>query len=114
MYVLFVEDDSSVAQAYAELAASLGHKADVAHSGGDAMRLSAATPYDAVFMDISLPDVDGRDLCRRVRAAGASRDTCIVAVTGIVGLDEGQLGDFDGFVAKPVRRDELEKVIGAC
>jgi two-component system OmpR family response regulator len=114
MYVLFVEDDSNVAHAYAELAASLGHKADVAYCGGDAMRLSAATPYDAVFMDISLPDVDGRDLCRRVRAAGASRNTCIVAITGMAGLDERQLGDFDGFLAKPVRKDELESVIGAC
>ncbi|SAL86873.1 two-component regulator histidine sensor kinase [Caballeronia arvi] len=57
MLFLFVEDDENIAAAFADLAASLGHHADVACSGGEALRMTGQTRYDTVFMDIGLPDI---------------------------------------------------------
>ncbi|SAK99325.1 two-component regulator histidine sensor kinase [Caballeronia pedi] len=115
MLFLFVEDDENVAKAFAELAASLGHRAEVAHSGGDALRMTAHTRYDTVFMDIGLPDIDGRQLCGYMRAAGASHEACIVAVTGCRDFhDDAKNGGFDGYLPKPVTASELTAVIERC
>jgi DNA-binding response OmpR family regulator len=82
MRVLFVENDMRLCEAFRDLARSLGHDADVAYDGHQAMLLTRETRYDTIFLDIGLPDVDGRDLCRRLRAAGPSKLACVVAVTG--------------------------------
>jgi CheY-like chemotaxis protein len=114
MLFLFVEDDENVAVAFAELAASLGHPADVARTGGDALRMTGQTRYDCVFMDIELPDIDGRRVCEYVRCAGASTDACIVAVTGSCKFDINSLGQFDGYLPKPVTASELTGIIESC
>jgi two-component system, OmpR family, response regulator len=115
MLFLFVEDDKNVAHAFAELATSLGHRAEVAHSGGEALRMTGQTRYDTVFMDIGLPDIDGRKLCGYIRSAGASHDACIVAVTGHPNFrDDGKTGEFDGYLPKPVKASDLVDVIERC
>ena len=114
MLFLFVEDDANVAAAFAELAASLGHHADVARTGGEALRMTGQTRYDSVFMDIGLPDIDGRKLCEFVRCAGASTEACIVAVTGTRGFDMDSSRQFDGYLRKPVTASELTEVIRSC
>nr|WP_061179613.1 response regulator [Caballeronia pedi] len=91
-----VEDDEKVATAFAELSASLGHHADVACPGGEALRMTGQTRYDSVLMDIGLPDIDGRKLSEFVRCAGASTEACIVAVTGTRGFDMESSRQFDG------------------
>ncbi|WP_250463716.1 MULTISPECIES: response regulator [unclassified Caballeronia] len=115
MLFLFVEDDENVAHAFAELATSLGHRAEVAHSGGEALRMTGGTRYDTVFMDIGLPDIDGRTLCDYIRSAGASHDACIVAVTGHPNFrDDVETSSFDGYLPKPVTAPDLIEVIGRC
>ena len=114
MLFLFVEDDVNVAAAFAELAESLGHRAETASTGGDALRMAAQTRYDTVFMDIGLPDIDGRKLCEYLRSAGASTEACVVAVTGRRDLEVNSLEAFDGFLAKPVTESELTRVIDRC
>ncbi|WP_053572234.1 response regulator [Caballeronia cordobensis] len=114
MLFLFVEDDANVAAAFAELAASLGHRAHIARTGGEALRMTGQTRYDSVFMDIGLPDIDGRKLCEFVRCAGASTAACIVAVTGTRGFDMDSSRQFDGYLRKPVTASELTEVIRSC
>lgn len=114
MLFLFVEDDENVAAAFAELAASLGHHADVARTGGEALRMTGQTRYDSVFMDIGLPDIDGRKLCEYVRCAGASTEACIVAVTGKSGFDMESSRQFDGYLRKPVTALEVAEIIRRC
>ncbi|SAL81847.1 two-component regulator histidine sensor kinase [Caballeronia arvi] len=114
MIFLFVEDDANVAAAFAALAASLGHQADVARTGGEALRMAGQTRYDTVFMDIALPDIDGRKLCEYIRCAGASNDACIVAVTGDQDFDATASVQFDGCLRKPVTASELTGTIERC
>lgn len=114
MLFLFVEDDANVAAAFAELAASLGHHADVALTGGEALRMAGQTCYDSVIMDIGLPDIDGRKLCEYVRCAGASTGACIVAITCTPESDMESWRQFDGFLRKPVTATDLAEVIRSC
>jgi len=114
MLFLFVEDDVGSAEAFAVLAGSLGHQSHLAHDGGVALRLVAETRYDAIFMDIGLPDIDGLTLCKYIRSAGSSTHACIVAVTGRVDLEEDEIAEFDGYVTKPVTDVGLTRIIQGC
>ncbi|MDR5822664.1 response regulator [Caballeronia sp. LZ043] len=114
MLFLFIEDDLDSAEAFAALANSLGHRSHLAHEGGVGLRLAAATRYDAIFMDIGLPDIDGLTLCKYIRSAGNSTHACIVAVTGKTHLEEEQMGDFDGYVTKPMTELGMTRIIQAC
>ncbi|SAK99847.1 two-component regulator histidine sensor kinase [Caballeronia pedi] len=114
MLFLFIDDDENITNAFAELAASLGHRAEVAHSGGEALRMAGRTRYDTVFMDIGLSDIDGRTLCDYIRAVGPSREACIVAVTGLPDFDVTTSHQFDGYLRKPVTALDLKGVFGRC
>lgn len=70
-------------------------------------------PFDLVFMDIFMPEMNGTDVVRKARAAGCK--TCIIALTADVTenisvklMDEGQ---FDGYLAKPVREIDIIQVV---
>jgi two-component system, OmpR family, response regulator len=112
--VLFVDDDVRLCDAFRDLAEASGHSADVAYNGSDAMQLAGANRYDTIFLDINLPDVDGRDLCRRLRAAGPSRLACVVAVTGSREHDGIKQELFDGFFLKPFTEAGLRAALNAC
>jgi two-component system, OmpR family, response regulator len=114
MYVLFVDDDVHLCDAFRALAETSGHIADVAYDGHQAMLLAAENRYDTIFLDIGLPDVDGRDLCRRLRAAGPSRLACVVAVTGNNAQDGIKQELFDGYFLKPFTEAGLRAALNAC
>jgi CheY-like chemotaxis protein len=114
MRILFIEDDPRLADAFVALATSLGHEASAAYDGQEGIALTAANEYDAVFMDIGLPDVDGRALCRSLRHAGANQHTCVVAVTGRGDMTDEELAPFDGYLLKPVTAETLELAINGC
>ncbi|WP_438390476.1 response regulator [Caballeronia sp. DA-9] len=114
MLVLFVEDDSRLANAFGALADDLGHRADVAYDGATALKLTAARVYDAIFLDLGLPDIDGRQLCQQLRDASRNAHACVVAVTGRSDLSEADLAPFDGYLLKPVNREALKAVISSC
>lgn len=114
MHVLFVEDDERLCDAFRDLARASGHHADVAYDGHQAMLLAGANRYDTIFLDIGLPDVDGRDLCRRLRAAGPSQLACVVAVTGDDRHSDIRLEHFDGYFLKPFTEERLRAALDAC
>ncbi|WP_255503848.1 response regulator [Caballeronia sp. EK] len=114
MRVLFVENDMRLCEAFRDLARSLGHDADVAYDGHQAMLLTRETRYDTIFLDIGLPDVDGRDLCRRLRAAGPSKLACVVAVTGDARHVDELSDHFDGAYLKPLTEDGFKAALDSC
>ncbi|OUE19597.1 Transcriptional regulatory protein DcuR [Clavibacter michiganensis] len=84
--VLVVDDDTLTAEAHAAYAGRLEgfEVVGVAHTGGEALRLIAeAGPdgVDLVLLDMTLPDMHGLEVCRRLRAAGRATD--VVAVTAV-------------------------------
>jgi len=114
MRILFVEDNRGLADAFAALASYLGHDPDVAYDGQTALLLASTTLYDAIFLDIGLPDMDGGTLCLRLRSASENAQTTVVAITGRANLSESEIAPFDGYLLKPVTRETLEAVIAGC
>jgi len=107
MRVLIVEDDDAIATPLAKGLEREGLDVDRVESGNDALQLSAATVFDVVLLDLGLPDRDGFDVCRELRARS---DVPIIVVTArseevdrVVGLELGA----DDYIVKPFGLREL-------
>ena len=105
--ILVVEDDPRLAEMLSEYLGQAGFRVTVAPSGRAALERLTAAEYDAVVLDLMLPDVDGLDVCRQLRATS---DTPVLMLTGrgdaidrIVGLEIGA----DDYLPKPFEPREL-------
>lgn len=105
--ILLVDDEVSIQRTMALLLRSRGYDVDVAGSGRDALAAAEAETPDLIVLDLGLPDLDGIEVCRLVRARwdmpivvlsarGAERDK-------VTALDEGA----DDYITKPFGTDEL-------
>ena len=108
MRLLLVEDDPRMAAALLRSLRYEGIVADVAAKGAEAVGMARATEYDAIVLDVMLPDIDGFETCRRLRAEG--RWVPIMMLTArdavedrVKGLDEGA----DDYLTKPFALAEL-------
>jgi CheY-like chemotaxis protein len=101
--ILVVEDHHDTANLLSRLLASYGHRVRTAETFSDAQILCDRAPgFDVIFCDIGLPDGDGNDLPRLVRAV--CPDTRMIAVTGYAmpaDLAAITSAGFDGHVVKP-------------
>jgi two-component system OmpR family response regulator len=106
--VLVVEDDLRMAAAIRRGLRFEGLVVDVAGGGEEALRKVDATDYDALVLDILLPDVDGFETCRRLRADGIWLPVLMLTARDSVedrvrGLDGGA----DDYLTKPFSLAEL-------
>jgi DNA-binding response OmpR family regulator len=109
--ILLVEDDDALRQVLADLLASSGlfHATEAATLNEAGQCLAAADGrFDAIILDISLPDGDGRDFCARIRKLGHRMP--IIMLTGA--SDEGDVvsglnAGANDYLAKPFRGNEL-------
>lgn len=111
--VLVVDDNRDSADALAEVLRQMGHYAEAAHSGSEALvRVEKFSP-DLYLLDLALPDIDGFDLARRLRRT-AHKDARFVAVTGFGPGIGGNLAAnvFDDHVVKPMSPEMLLKILG--
>jgi two-component system phosphate regulon response regulator OmpR len=106
-HVLIVEDDPRLAEMLSEYLGQAGFRVAVAPLGATALRQLEESPYDAVVLDLMLPDMDGLDVCRQLRTKA---DTPILMLTArgnaidrIVGLELGA----DDYLPKPFEPREL-------
>ena len=79
--VLVVDDHPINRSLIARMVRLLGHQAEEAAGGREAVRLARETRYDAILMDLNMPEVDGLDATQEIRAEGASHDSTVVIVT---------------------------------
>lgn len=112
MRILVVEDEPDLANAIAAGLRREGYAVDIAPDGGDALEKAAISPYDLVCLDLNLPDIDGREVCRRIRTGGAFGDSepRVLMLTArdaledrVGGLDDGA----DDYLVKPFAFPEL-------
>ena len=108
MRVLIVEDDPEVADFVARVVAAAGWTAVAAGGVQEALHMQAHASTDLIVLDLGLPDGDGLDVCRALRARGDH--TPILALTArrgvrdrVAGLDAGA----DDYLAKPFAVSEL-------
>lgn len=111
--VLVVDDNRDSADALAEILRQMGHNAEAAHSGSDALvRVERFSP-DLFLLDLALPDIDGYELARRLRRV-AHKDARFVALTGYgPGIGGNMAANvFDDHVVKPISPEMLLKILG--
>src|SRR5438128_1092742 len=105
--VLLVEDDVRLAEMISEYLGEAGFVVGVVGNGAAALKQLASSTNDAVVLDLTLPDMDGLDVCRQWRAKA---DTPILMLTArgdaldrIIGLEIGA----DDYLPKPFQPREL-------
>jgi two-component system OmpR family response regulator len=108
MRVLIVEDELRMASLIRRGLTNEGLAADVAARGADALWMAEAHDYDAVLLDVMLPDIDGFEVCRRLRAAGVWAPVLMLTARDsvedrVAGLDSGA----DDYLVKPFSFAEL-------
>ncbi|SDU84767.1 response regulator transcription factor [Jiangella alkaliphila] len=105
--ILLVEDDATVAEVVVAYLRRAGHTVEHAADGESGLRAFAARRPDLVVLDLMLPGVDGREVIRRIRAAGAVPVIMLTALGAehdrVHGLELGA----DDYVAKPFSPREL-------
>lgn len=112
--VLIVDDHNDAARTTARIMEYLGHKTTIASSGLEAMELAARLKPELVLLDISLPDIDGCEVCRRIRAnENLYGRPFIAALTGWgskESCDDSRLAGFDRHLVKPVPIASFEEI----
>jgi DNA-binding response OmpR family regulator len=105
--ILLIEDDSRLAEMVARYLGEAGFAVMRAANGKSGIALAARDPFDALILDLMLPDIDGLDVCRQIRGRG---DTPILMLTArgdamdrVVGLEMGA----DDYLPKPFEPREL-------
>ena len=110
--VLIAEDHEDSRDALRTLLDAFGYRVHVATNGREAVERALAVQPDLVLMDIMMPEVDGFQATRTLRASPAFRQVPIIALTAMEGARERVLeAGCDDFVGKPIDvRTFLEKV----
>src|SRR5262245_13128466 len=108
MRVLIVEDELRMASLIRRGLEHEGLAADIAGSGEEALWMAPAHGYDAVVLDVMLPDLDGFEVCRRLRTAGVWSPVLMLPARDsvddrVAGLDRGA----DDYLVKPFAVAEL-------
>jgi two-component system phosphate regulon response regulator OmpR len=105
--VLLIEDDSRLAAMVSEYLGEAGYRVTTISNGIDGLEQLGKAPYDALVLDLSLPDMDGLEVCRRLRARW---DLPVLMLTArgdtmdrVVGLELGA----DDYLPKPFEPREL-------
>jgi len=111
MRLLVVEDEVDLAEAVARGLRREGYAVDIAGDGEAALEKLAYTEYDLVCLDLTLPKVDGREVCRRIREGStASTDARVLMLTARDGIEDRVSGLDDGaddYLVKPYAFAEL-------
>ena len=116
---ILVVEDNQVNQLLATvLLSKAGHRIDIAANGLEALGAVSSRPYDLILMDVQMPEMDGIEATKRIRAmAGAARDIPIVAMTAnaMKGDRERLLAvGMNDYVSKPIDKGQLFLAIASC
>jgi two-component system KDP operon response regulator KdpE len=105
--ILLVDDEASIQRAVVPLLRSRGYDVETVGTGGEALRAASERPPDLVVLDLGLPDLDGTEVCRRIRKT-SNVPIIVLSARGneadkVAALDLGA----DDYVTKPFSPEEL-------
>ncbi len=106
--VLLVEDEARVASVISRTLRMEGYQVEVAPDGETALNKALSNPPDLIILDLMLPDIDGLEVCRQLRAAGVKEPVLMLTARDaipdrVAGLDAGA----DDYLVKPFDFEEL-------
>jgi two-component system, cell cycle response regulator DivK len=103
--ILVVEDSPHSLELMAYLLSAQGHRVHGAPTGRQAVELARSERLDLVLLDLQLPDLDGYQVLRELRAGALPADVKIVAVTAVAMVGDRErtlVAGFDHYMAKPI------------
>jgi CheY-like chemotaxis protein len=116
--VLIADDNALNQNLLRRLVAKLGHTVDVVSNGREAVASVAQQPYDAVLMDVLMPEMDGlvaaEAICRRWPRGNRPRLIALTAMAGPGDQERCLRAGFDDYMSKPVRLDDLTDALKAA
>jgi PAS domain S-box-containing protein len=111
---LVVDDNADAAVSQAELLRMLGHEAETAYSGQEALRKAARFRPQVVLLDLGMPDMDGFEVARELRRMPEAKEATLIAQTGWSQADDRRRtaeAGFDAHLAKPVEVGALMETL---
>ena len=105
--ILVVDDDRKIVQLVRTYLERDGHRVLVAHDGSQALRVFASGAPDLVVLDLMLPELDGYEVCRRIRATGDTPILMLTARSSVPDRIHGLLQGADDYLPKPFSPAEL-------
>jgi len=116
--VLIADDNALNQNLLKRLVSKLGHTVDVVSNGREAVAAVAQQPYDAVLMDVLMPEMDGlvaaEAICRRWPRGNRPLLIALTAMAGPGDQERCLRAGFDDYMSKPVRREDLTEALKAA
>jgi PAS domain S-box-containing protein len=112
--VLVVDDNRDSADSTITILRLLGHQAECAYNGHEAVEVARRFPADVVLLDLSMPDMDGFQALRLLRAISGRENIFAIAMTGYGSSDDRRRtleAGFDAHLTKPVELGVLVKLL---
>ena len=108
--ILVVDDDELVVIAIRELLTPLGLSVTTSSSGPEALEMARGDSFDLIVLDVIMPEMDGFEVCRRIRGLEAYRETPIMMLTAMSSEADKQRGMEAGanlYLPKPISPHRL-------
>jgi signal transduction histidine kinase/ActR/RegA family two-component response regulator len=111
--ILLVEDNAINQKVVSKMLRKLGHRADTAVDGAEALRMLELQRYDIVLMDIQMPGMNGYDATKEIRKRWPSGPMVIALTACALEGDKERCMEagMDGYIAKPVKMNDLESAL---
>jgi signal transduction histidine kinase/CheY-like chemotaxis protein len=112
--IMVVDDNVDAASMMSMVLEAVGHQVEVQHDALAALERSAADPPQVFLLDIGLPEIDGIELARRLRAQPGTADAVLIAITGYGQAEDHALTAAAGFehhLTKPVDINKLYAIL---
>ena len=108
MKLLVVEDEHKIANSIKKGLEQESYAVDVAYDGTTGFDLASSEDYDVIILDLMLPDMDGLDICKKLRASGNHTSILMLTAKGqvedkVAGLNSGA----DDYLVKPFNHGEF-------
>jgi PAS domain S-box-containing protein len=111
LHILLAEDNLINQKVTLHLLQKMGYHADVATNGSEVLQALAQQPYDVILMDVQMPEMDGIEATRRIRAEWSdSQQPCIIAMTAHAMAGDRQWcldAGMDDYLSKPLHAEQL-------
>lgn len=110
--ILVVDNETDQLNMMQEILQRIGYRAKMADNPQDALKLAEGEAFNAVFIDLIMPEIEGTELCEQIKAI---RPTVpVIAFSGhahLYSAEQMERAGFDGSICKPATIDEIKAVL---
>jgi len=109
--ILIVDDQIHALQGVSRIMTCAGYQTFEVNNGEDCLKLAAEHKPDLILLDVVLPDIDGMEVCRRIKSDPETANICVVLLSSIHTESDSQAKGLeygaDGYIARPIPNREL-------